>query len=480
MRLFSEISESKVDEIEISREDFDRYLDSMKRKLPKDVLSVLQYLRDNDIYSNITVRQIRDSSKPQLKFLARAIGISDQGIVDLQASLKKLDSNINLLPMFMSDDDRTNLERGDKTIEDITLDLTSEKGRASCAKRYASLVVAIARKYQGKSGLDWNSLISAGQLGLTAAMNDYKQPNERIDIDNSIDKSLKGEAKRAKGQTFKQYAGWRIRNQILNDINALSRTVRITQHEYEKNKANGNTQGNFNTKSIDVTTDDEGRSMLDRMPELSNSMGTLDRDHDKMFAKLYKCIDSKFSTRDASIFYQYMGLRGYKQKTGLELAKENGLTSPRISYIVGGILKYLRSEPKLTEYLDALRDLYSESLLYNNYNKSQKAIMEVLISDDIYIMLNELTRWNSKEVFNNAIGESLTYFNSVEKDFLMECLHEESNYIDDSYNRETKKVYTDFLEHIYPTENIHRFSDVEIINRMVELNELFHRHNIDE
>ena len=53
MRLFSEISESKVDEIEISREDFDRYLDSMKRKLPKDVLSVLQYLRDNDIYSNI-------------------------------------------------------------------------------------------------------------------------------------------------------------------------------------------------------------------------------------------------------------------------------------------------------------------------------------------------------------------------------------------------------------------------------------------
>ena len=141
MRLFSEISESKVDEIEISREDFDRYLDSMKRKLPKDVLSVLQYLRDNDIYSNITVRQIRDSSKPQLKFLARAIGISDQGIVDLQASLKKLDSNINLLPMFMSDDDRTNLERGDKTIEDITLDLTSEKGRASCAKRYASLVV---------------------------------------------------------------------------------------------------------------------------------------------------------------------------------------------------------------------------------------------------------------------------------------------------------------------------------------------------
>ena len=95
-------------------------------------------------------------------------------------------------------------------------------------------------------------------------------------------------------------------------------------------------------------------------------------------------------------------------------------------------------------------------------------------------MLNELTRWNSKEVFNNAIGESLTYFNSVEKDFLMECLHEEPSYIDDSYNREAKKVYTDFLEHIYPTENIHRFSDVEIINRMVELNELFHRHNIDE
>lgn len=478
MKTFTEIVESQKDANIVDKEEFTRYFKAAsKMKLPRDVQAILRYMNEYDIMSKQVIEQIIKGGATIMRRISSEYGIPSNILTEMQKILKNLRENIRLIPVFMTSDEMSELESGKKTIQDITLDLESDRGRAMCARQYANLVIAIARKYMGKSGLDWNSLISAGQLGLTAAMNDYHKPDERIDVDNTISQDQKGEAKQAKGLTFKQYAGWRIRNQILNDINTLSRTVRITQHEYEKNKASGNTKGNFNTKYIDTTYDDEGRSMLDRMPELANDMGPMDRDTEKMFSKLYAAIDNKFNTRDASIFFQYMGLRGYKQKTGLELAKENGLTSARISYIISGILKYLRSEPKLSEYLDALRDMYSESLLAANYDKSRNDIMEALVSDDVYIMLIDLTKWSDKLVFNNTIGEALQYFGAGEREQIMECLHN-IDYIDESYNRDSRKVYVEFLEHVYPTTNIRRATDTDILNRMVELNEYFNKHNL--
>lgn len=476
MKLFSEITEARRPKTEINTAELQEYTNKMRKKLPEEVDMVLQYLNNFNITDREIVDKILNSPKSSMKNVIIDIpSMSLEDALDMQKLLKNLKGNIKLLPMYMDDNTREDVTQGRKTATDITLDLETEKGRAECAKQYASLVIAIASKYKGKSGLDWNGLISAGQLGLTKAMNDYHKPEEHIDVDDSIAQDSKGIAKKAKGQTFKQYAGWRIRNQILNDINALSRTVRITQHEYEKNKAAGNTKGNFNTVSIDLDDD----QTTNHIPDIVAPQSVSHTDRDEMWSKLYQIIDNKFSSRDASVFYKYFGVRDYKQQTGVEIAKEIGVTGARISLIIGKILKYLKGEPKAAEYLSALRDMYSESIISMNYNKSKEQILEALINDDIYIMLEDITHWTNKRVFNNAVGEALEYFDPEKNDILLESLHADFDFIDSNYH-ENKKLYVNFLEHLYPTECIKKKTDIDILNRMIEINEYFHKHNLSE
>ena len=452
--------------------------DKIARKSKSVSREYLQILNDTiqlGIVDGEMLDKIINGSTGDMKWVATNHGGPEKMYEEIRRLAGKIKPELKGLPQFMTDAEFNDVISGKREIGDITLDLETERGRERCARQYAPLVTAIASKYRG-SGLDWDGLISAGQLGLVKAMNDYHRPDEYVDVEDGLTNDDKKEVKKQKGQTFKQYAGWRIRFQILNDINELSRTVKISQYEYEKNKATGNTKGNFNTVSVDTTIDDEGQTLVDRLTQFSNGNDAFKPDTKAQWEKLYKLIDDRFSTRTASVFYKSFGLHGYKQMKGVEIAKEMGITGAAVSMSVKDVMKFIKSNKKTSELLQDLLYQYSESLIINN---SPETLHEVMISDDVFIMLTECTKWLDKKVFNNTIGSTLEEFDADSKEFIIMCLENNIEYIDNNFD-EHRSTLVSFLECLYPTECIRRKSDVDIITMMVELSENFKNHNVSE
>ena len=478
MKLFTEIiTESRREWNKLTMDqikEFEKIVRGSK-SISKEYRQILTDTIQLGITDGEVLDEIINGSSSRLKSIIAQYGGSPAVYDEIRRLAGKCKPELKGLPQLMTAEDFNNVISRKRDIGDITLDLETEKGRDRCTRQYASLVTAIASKYRG-AGLDWNSLISAGYLGLTKAMSDYHRPDEVVDIEPGLDKEERAEVKKQKALTFKQYAGWRIRFQILNDINDLARTVRISQYEYEKNKAEGNTKGNFNTVSVDQTMDDEGQTMVDRMAELSNDSDAFKPDTKNQWDKVYKLIEDKFSVRSASVFYKYFGLRGYNQMSGVEIAKEMGITGAAVSLHIKRIITFLKSDRRTVNLLNDLLSMYSESLIIGN---TVQTIMDAMITDNVYIMLQECTRWTNRKVFNNAMGDALHQLSEDGRDFIIGCLENDINYIDEHYDG-NRGFVVNFLESVYPTECIRRKSDVDLITMMGELSENFKIHNVSE
>lgn len=478
MKLFTEIiteSRKEWNKITIDQlKDFEKAIRGSK-SVSKEYLQILINTIQLGITDGEVLDEIINGSPSKTKTFISQYGGTPAMYDDIRKLAGKCRPELKGLPQLMSAEDFNNVISGKRDIGDITLDLETDKGRERCARQYASLVTAIASKYKG-SGLDWNGLVSAGYMGLTKAMNDYHRPDEVVDVETGLDNDAKKEVKKQKNLTFKQYAGWRIRFQILNDINELSRTVRISQYEYEKNKAAGNTKGNFNTISVDQTLDDDGQTLVDRMVAFSNDNDAFRKDARTQWDKVYKLIDDKFSMRTASVFYKYFGLRGYRQMSGVEIAKEMGITGAAVSMYIKRIIAFLKSDRKTINLLTDLLSMYTESLIVSN---TPQTIMDAMISDGVFIMLQECTRWTNRKVFNNAMGGALEVLDDAGREFIVGCLENDINYMDEHYDGNRGRI-VNFLENVYPTECIRRKSDVDLLNMMNELSESFKTHNVTE
>lgn len=479
MKIFTEILESKRKWNEITIDDLRNFVSKIKneKSVSREYMRILQLCIQNNILSGEDLdEKIFNGNSGDLKKLERAKGYNLADMVEIQKLAKTCKAELKGLPQIMSSEDYNDVISGKRELADITLDLETERGRNRCAEQYSPLVLAIARKYE-HSGMDYDMLVSSGYEGLLKAMSDYHRPDEYVDVEDGLDNDQKKEVKKAKGLTFKQYAGWRIKFQILNDLNNLSRTVKISQYQYEKNKAAGNTKGNFNTVSIDLTVDDEGSTLLDRMIELSsNSNAFSDRSANKQWEKVYKTIDDNFSAKHASIFYRYFGLNNYKQMKGTEIAKELGVTGALVSGVVKNIMNFLKNDKKVRDILRDLLDLYTESLMINT---NPQQLSETMLQDDIFIMLCESTRWSNPKVFNNSIGEALEYLKDNEREEIIKCLEQGIDYIDNIFDDKRNTIVC-FLESLYPTQCIYRKSNIELIEMMNELSENHHEHNMSK
>ena len=126
-----------------------------------------------------------------------------------------------------------------------------------------------------------------------------------------------------------------------------------------------------------------------------------------------------------------------------------------------------------------LRESYEISLMneliYNMDNK--QVVYESLISNDMFIMLEELNRWGNKDNFKNSIIMILDKLSVEESKYFIECLINGFEYIDDTYKKH-KKLLMYILKELYPTETFNNKSDVAIINYMSELSEISNNYNI--
>lgn len=436
----------------VSGKDMEEYVNKLGKNIPDDVRKVINLLIRYNITDESILNRIMHGSATDLKVVARDTGISQNNIEGLKNELNNIgDANIGILPLLINDEDRKSLMSGDKNIEDITLDLTSERGRARIVRQYSKLAVSIAAKYRGKCGLDWNSLVSAANMGLVKAMNDYKR-NTHSNVEDDKMKKL----------SFKQYAGWRIKQQILNDVNNYSRTVRVTQHGFEKAEKEGRS---FSTVRIDITNNDnENGNLADKLPGMTvdPSAGRI-QDTGQM-EKIYDMIDKKFPDKTTSIFYSYFGLHGYKKMTGVELAKQYGITGAAVSQRVKSVITWLQSDKKTRPLLQELLNIYSESLISSNYRNLE----ETLVGDDMFECLVEGWKYASPEYNINRIGDCLDNLPEEEAILIEKCIISgDIEFIDNIYD-DHKEPINLFCSMMCPTQS--GCSDTGIIEKLLSVN----------
>ena len=194
------------------------YLEKVGKKIPKQVADIVYLTIKYNLTTQKSIDDIRDANKSKLDKLAFNYNIPQSEIEELWKSLKDLKTNLRLLPQYQTSSERAAFMSGKLIMSDITIDIETSAGRNACAKQYMPMVHKIVNGFVGKSRLDKPELMSAALQGFTHAMNTWR----RSDKDDS------------KSVPFKTYAGYCVRNQILQDINNLSYTIKTNQYAVDK------------------------------------------------------------------------------------------------------------------------------------------------------------------------------------------------------------------------------------------------------
>lgn len=463
MKNFSQLFESKsYSSDELLSSEINDYLNKVNKKIPGIVKKVIYLTQKYNLLNAESIDEIRLSGKGALKNLASKYNIPFIEIEDFWKMLKELKNNIKLLPQFQSEYERKAIEAGKLSMDDLTIDLETPQGRDAAAKVYMPMVYKIVKQYVGKSRLDKQELMSAAMLGLTNAMEEWQRNKEGKD---------------GKKTTFKTYAAYRVQQQILADMQVYGHSLSGT-NSYATKKYGAEM---LDAISIDsMPRDDDGDFKQDRLALLGieDEDANLTRDEKKQWDSLYKIIEDKFKQRDVDIFYRYFGLKGYKREKSKEIAKSLGMSEGNIrNSIINKMILFLKKDHKASDILQNIQDIYSESLMLELIGSSKEHILETLVNDDMFILLEELNRWNNKNVFYRAIANAVNGMSKEQVFILTDLLKGDFEYLDDNFKK-NKNLIILFLKHLYPTENFSRKSDVALIDYMLELQEYYKKYKL--
>lgn len=434
------------------------YINKVNRVIPKNVQHVIYLTQKYNLLDAISIEEIKSSSKGSLKNLSIKYNIPIDQIEDLWKMLKELKSNIKLLPQFQSEQEREALKLGKLSMDDLTIDLDSQAGRNAATKMYMPVIYKVVNQYVGKSSLGRQELMSAALQGFTDAMNSWRKDDDP------------GKKK----VTFKTYASYRVQQQILNDINEFSHSLSGTNWYAAKNFAD-----KLDAISIDgMPKDENGDFKQDHLSALGTEDRFIDKNDEKLFNVLYKLIENQFKQRDVDIFYRYFGLHGYKREKSKDIAKSMGMSEGNIrNSIINKIISFLKKDRRALEILSDIQDIYNESLMVELIGFSKDEILEALVNDDMFILLEELNKWKNKNVFYGALMSSLNELTQGEKQTIIDILSGDFEYLDSNYKKNLKSIIK-LLSHMHPTRTFNKTSDVEILELMQEIQTLIKNHKI--
>lgn len=436
--------------------EINQYLSKVNRVIPENVKRVIYLTQKYNLLDIASIEEIKNSNKGGLKNLAKKYNISEDSLEDLWNMLKDLKNKIKLLPQYQTEQERQSIELGKLSMDDLTIDLDSQVGRSAAAKMYMPMVYKIVNAYVGKSKLDKQELMSAALKGFTDAMNDWRKTDD--------------EGQRV---AFKTYAGFRVKQQILNDINEYGHALSGTN--WYASKVYG--AGLLDAVSIDgmMSGDDEIDS--DKLSALGIEDKDLTRNEEKSWQSLYKLLENNFKQRDVNIFYRYFGLNGYKREKSKDIAKSMGMSEGNIrNSVINKMIKFLKNDRKASEILQDIQDMYTESLMIEMLGYTRDEIVETLINDDMYILLEELTKWNYKTVFNQAMRDTFSMIpDQKDKKILIDILKGDFEYLDNNFKK-NKNLIILFLSNLYPTENMKKKTDVDLLNYMSDLQNYYKKY----
>ena len=444
------LNESKQDyNGTVTLDELTDYINKTNKILPNIVRDALYLVKKYEILNADDINTILKSSKGSIKSLAKKFNIDEIGMEELWEIFKDLKSNIKLFPHFLTQFEQNSLIKGTAKVEDLIIDLDTAQGRNDVIKMYTPIVNKIVNQYVGKSKLTRSDLMSAAMEGFAKAIEQWD---------------------RSKNQLFKTYLSYRVQQQILNEIDEHGHTLSGTNW-YATAKYGAEM---LDAVSIDgLSRNEDGEIKQDRLAALGyNDDGRNEEADVEQWKKVFDILEKKFKQRDLDIFYRYFGLNGYKREKSKDIAKMYGMSEGNIrNSVINKMIAFLKKDKGALELLMDLRESYNESLMIELFGCDKETILERLSNDDIYILLEEITKWNNKDVFKRALNTSL----SGNKDIILDILSGGFEEIDNNIKRYKKDIIA-FLNNMYPTENFIRKTDVDVIEYMMELQEIYKRY----
>ena len=205
---------------------------------------------------------------------------------------------------------------------------TTQKEREEYANQYTPLVYKIANQNKDKTPLTYDDIIGFGFEGLADAMNTYNPDS---------------------GQSFLQYAAYRIYYFIMNGTNREGHIVTFSSYQQKKAKAEG--RPTYIHQSIISRTDSDGEEHWN-IPEPSVDPDRTSVDNALEDIRIF--VTSHFSARDADIFFQTFGLGDKEDVPRTQIAKQYKVSNAAITYVNQRIITAIRSDEVLCEELEDL------------------------------------------------------------------------------------------------------------------------------
>ena len=433
----------------VTLDELTDYINKTNKILPNIVRDALYLVKKYEILNADDINTILNASKGSIKSLAKKFNITEFEMEELWGIFKDLKSNIKLFPHFLTAFEQKSLIKGTAKVEDLIIDLDTAQGRNDVIKMYVPIVNKIVNQYVGKSKLTRSDLMSAAMEGFAKAMDQWD---------------------RSKNQLFKTYLSYRVQQQILNDIDEYGHSLSGTNW-YATTKYGSEMLDAVSIDGLSKNDDDEIKQ--DRLAALGYNDDERDEATDvEQWKKVFNILEKKFKQRDLDIFYRYFGLNGYKREKSKDIAKMYGMSEGNIrNSVINKMIAFLKKDKGALELLMDLKESYNESLMIELFRCDKETILERLSNDDIYILLEEITKWNNKDVFKRALNASLPSNNDIILDILNGGFEE----IDSNVKKYRKDIIY-FLNNMYPTENFIRKTDVDIIEYMMELQEIYKKY----
>ena len=445
----------KLESQVLTAPEITNYIKAVSKTVSRDIQDLLFLTQKYSLFSTDQIEEIRWVGKNLLGKLSEKLDIPVGDLEDMWEVLSKMkDHELRVLPQYQSAQERDAILNKKLRVSDLTIDLESDKGKRDVIKMYTPLIHKIANQFVGKSKLTKAELISAALMGFNDAINNW---NPEAD----------------KAVSFKTFASYCVRQQILNDINEYGHTLSGTSWYSAELAKKGKV--NLDATSLDGMMGDDGDWTNDHLAALG--VEDKDKDDTEHWKKVFKAIEDKFKVRDVDIFYRYFGLNGRKKEKSKDIAKSYGMSEGNIrNSVINKILAFLRTDKELLSVLMDLQDIYNEGLMIEMIHLDRDQILETLLNDDTFILLEEINRWSNASQFETAITTAIYGMSDKDGKIIAELLKGGFDDLDNQYKKNKKAIVT-FLSNMYPTESFTRKSDVAIIDRMNELQEIYNRFN---
>lgn len=454
MRKFSQFIGEKKKEYDgavITSMEIADFINKKKKDLPLDVIKAT-YLADKlGLNDPSQLDEIRNSKKPQLKKLVDQLNISITDLEDLWKFFSDMKENYHLMPQYISKSERELILAGKMYLRDAMIDTESEAGQKALLKQYAPLVRSLAQKYSENTNRSRSDLISAGTEGLWIAITKYKK-----NVSTTTGKVA----------SFGAYAKQCISGYMKNDIvDNMFATSSVTDYAIK----NGQVGDTYN---FDHIMGKDGEIKQDYVEPLGREdKGNVDEQVEKLITMLSK----KFSQRDVDIFMRYFGIGGREKMKSKDIAAMYNLSETAIKNgPINKIIKFIKQNPELMEIMFEIRDIYNEGLIAKCAGLTKEQVYEMLLNDDGFIILEEMSRWSDKGHFKRNVESAL---GKIKVPVLKDILKGDFVTIDDNIKIHSKEIKA-FLTLMYPTDNISQMSDVEMIELMSEVQEYYKKYKL--